>query len=69
SSAPAAVRLSDLTASGMRGPIGRGGRLDIVAVMASMSVLTPTPGLVIDCRQWIDPWAGLERSLAALQSL
>ncbi|MCA9295976.1 MAG: hypothetical protein KC983_05650, partial [Phycisphaerales bacterium] len=51
SSAPATVRLSDLTASGMRGPIGRGGRLDIVAVMASMSVLTPTPGLVIDCRQ------------------
>jgi len=62
SSSPASVRLVDLDIAGMRCPPGSG-RLDLVAVCAAISVLSPRPGIVLDMRQWVDPWAGLEQSL------
>lgn len=62
-----AARLSDLLSSGMRGPIGdrREGRLNILAYQVALSVSGYRRPVVVDARQWIDPWGGLAQSAQA----
>ncbi len=58
------VRLCDLLRSGLRGPIGEPGegRLDVLEYRVAMSVCGYTRPVVVDARQWSDPWAGLEQT-------
>ncbi|MEM7229522.1 MAG: hypothetical protein AAF432_11995 [Planctomycetota bacterium] len=63
--APASVRLADLDQTGMRGPIGTSGRLDVLAFRVSLSMSTSVKHIVMDTRQWIQPWEGLDASIRA----
>ncbi len=64
-SAIRAARLCDLTTAGTRVSIGTpGGRLDVTAYQAALSV-AEVGAVVVDARQWNDPWKGLEQSQAA----
>lgn len=58
------ARLVDLLSTGMRGPAGdpRDGRLDLVAFRAAVSLAPENAVVVVDARQWTDPWAGVEAS-------
>ena len=58
------LRLCDLLASGMRGPIGdaREGRLDVTAYRVAAGVAGYTRPVVVDARQWADPIDGVLRS-------
>lgn len=58
------VRLCDLLSSGLRGPIGdpQEGRLDVLEYKVAISVCGYTRPVVVDARQWSDPWAGLEQT-------
>lgn len=59
----ASVRLSDLLATGLRGPIGGpDGRLDVTAYRVAIDVAGYTRAVVVDARQWTDPWAGLAQT-------
>jgi sugar phosphate isomerase/epimerase len=60
----ACVRLCDLLLSGMRGPINddEEGRLDVTAYRVAVSLCELAQPVVIDTRQWRDPWSGLERT-------
>lgn len=58
------ARVGDLLRGGLRGPLGGdGGRLDVAAYHTALA-LRAVP-VVIDARQWADPWAGLERTARA----
>jgi sugar phosphate isomerase/epimerase len=60
------ARLCDLLLSGMRGPIGDplDGRLDVLAYQVGLSVAGYRRAVVVDARQWSDPWSGLELTRA-----
>lgn len=62
-----AVRVVDQLRSGLRGPIGLRGeaRLDVLAYRIAIDVAGFRGLPVVDCRQWSDPRAGAEASLAA----
>jgi sugar phosphate isomerase/epimerase len=61
------ARLVDLLTDGMRGPIGdpAAARLDLPAYAAALSVAAYATPVVLDTRQWVDPWGGVAQSLAA----
>ena len=63
----ASVRLCDLLISGMRGPIGDAeeGQLDVLAYRASVAVSGYARPVVVDARQWANPWEGLEQTVRA----
>ncbi|MEE8154531.1 MAG: hypothetical protein V3T53_06170 [Phycisphaerales bacterium] len=58
------ARLCDLLASGMRGPIGeaQAGRLDVLSYRVALSVGGYDRPVVVDARQWSDPWPGLTQT-------
>ncbi len=58
------ARLCDLLRSGMRGPVGdkTEGRLDVMAYRLALSVGGYKRPVVVDTRQWNDPWGGLEQT-------
>ncbi len=58
------ARLCDLLRSGMRGPVGdkSEGRLDVMAYRLALSVGGYPRPVVVDTRQWNDPWGGLEQT-------
>jgi sugar phosphate isomerase/epimerase len=58
------ARLCDLLASGMRGPIGevQGARLDVLSYRVALSVGGYDRPVVVDARQWSDPWSGLAQT-------
>jgi sugar phosphate isomerase/epimerase len=58
------VRLCDLLHSGMRAPIGdrHQGQLDLVQYQVAASVAQYSQPIVIDARQWNDPWLGIQHS-------
>jgi sugar phosphate isomerase/epimerase len=60
----AAVRLVDLLTSGMRGPIGdpAAGQLDFDAYRLAVAMSGLARPVVVDLRQWVDPWGGLARA-------
>jgi sugar phosphate isomerase/epimerase len=62
----AAARVVDLLASGMRGPPGEPAvaRLDLPAFAAALALSGGAPSCCADARQWVDPRAGLECTLA-----
>ena len=63
------ARLCDLLRSGLRGPIGdpQEGRLDVAAYRAALAGSAYRRSVVVDLRQWPDPWAGLERTAEVWQ--
>ena len=65
------VRLVDLTRSGMRAPILEPGdsRLDALAVKVALSISGFHALPVADARQWLEPRAGLVKTLARWQAL
>ncbi len=59
------ARLSDLYGTGMRGPIGaQDGRLDWRGYQVALSVARYNRPVVVDSRQWPEPWAGCRQTLA-----
>lgn len=55
-----AARLVDLTSTGMRGPIGQpDGRLDVRGYKIALSVSEFSGPVVLDARQWHEPWSGM----------
>lgn len=64
----AVARVSDLTRSGLRAPVGGDAserRLDLVRYRVALAVQSPRCRVVADARQWGDVEAGLRQSLAA----
>ncbi|MCZ6445666.1 MAG: hypothetical protein O6758_05720 [Planctomycetota bacterium] len=61
------ARLCDLLTCGMRGPIGEthGGRLDVLAYKVAIATSGYSRPVVVDARQWSDPWLGLEQTTHA----
>jgi len=67
-----AVRLCDLTLSGMRAPIAdfrcgaasQDAQLDVLEFAVALSVAGFAGPIVVDARQWPDPWAGFEQTRA-----
>ena len=65
------ARLCDLTVSGMRAPVARApnvdsdAQLDVERYAAALSIVGYARPVVIDARQWIDPWAGMAQSMSA----
>jgi sugar phosphate isomerase/epimerase len=59
------LRLCDLLTSGLRGPIGdeQEGRLDVLAYKVAAGLANALRPVVVDVRQWTDPWAGLKQTL------
>jgi sugar phosphate isomerase/epimerase len=56
-----AARLSDLLSTGLRGPIGtRDGRLDVMSYRVALAVAGHDRPVVLDARQWPNPWSDLE---------
>jgi sugar phosphate isomerase/epimerase len=64
------LRLCDLLTSGLRGPIGDSqvGRLDVLAYKVAAGLAKTGRPLVVDARQWSDPWAGLAQTREAWQN-
>lgn len=60
-------RLTDLLTTGLRGPIGlrTEGRLDVMRYKIALSVAGYQKPVVIDARQWLKPWEGIERTKQA----
>ena len=59
-------RLSDLLATGMRGPIGiPGARLDVAAYRAAVSTIAGGRSVVLDARQLESPWEAIRQGRAA----
>jgi sugar phosphate isomerase/epimerase len=56
------ARLNDLLRTGQRGPPGdsAGGRLDVTAFKIALSIARHRQPIIIDARQWSDPWAGIQ---------
>ncbi len=63
------ARLADLLTTGMRGPVGDGqlGRLDVLAYRVALQTAGYERPLIIDARQWPEPWAGVRQSIAVWQ--
>jgi len=62
-----AARLSDLTTSGMRAPVGEvHGRLELDAYLASLRVVGHNKPVIADARQWVDPARGLDRTASLI---
>jgi len=61
------ARLVDLLRSGMRGPVGTAheGRLEILPYKIALSVNEYRRPVVIDARQWSEPWRGVAQSIRA----
>lgn len=60
------ARLCDLLTSGMRGPIGQpDGQLDVVSYRATLTAIEFDRPIIIDVRQWQDPWTGIDRTVTA----
>ncbi|UCD75305.1 MAG: TIM barrel protein [Phycisphaerales bacterium] len=61
------VRLCDLLRSGARGPAGepRDGRLNVRIYRRAIATCEFTRPVVVDMRQWSDPWSGLEKTALA----
>jgi sugar phosphate isomerase/epimerase len=61
----AVARINDLLRSGMRGPIGepQEARLDYVPYAMTLAAIGYQRPVIIDTRQWVDPWGGLDRTL------
>lgn len=58
-----AARLCDLTETGLRGPVGLpAGRLDVLAYRVALDITGFRGPVVLDCRQWAQPWEGLYAS-------
>jgi len=57
----AAARLSDLDQTGLRCPLGANadGRLDVLAYRVALTLAEFNRPVILDARQWIDPWKGL----------
>ncbi len=74
-SALGAVRVVDLLRSGLRGPIlePRESRLDALAVRMACELAPAArdgrPIAIVDARQWIDPRAGIERTITRWRAL
>ncbi len=64
------ARLCDLLATGMRGPPGdhRLGRLDVTGYQVALSVSSYRRPIIIDARQWINPWDGIVQARDAWKS-
>jgi sugar phosphate isomerase/epimerase len=60
------VRLCDRLTTGVRGPIGdpRQGQLDVAAYREAMAMRAWAEPVVVDAREWTDPWAGLVQTMA-----
>lgn len=60
------ARLCDLLRTGMRGPIGDGSghRLDVEGYAAAIQTCGFARAVVVDLRQWADPWGGLAQTQA-----
>lgn len=58
------IRLCDLLTSGMRAPIceSQGSQLDIVQFQVAISVNGYLKPIIIDARQWQDPWTGITQT-------
>jgi hypothetical protein len=62
------ARLSDLTRSGLRAPVGGDlaeRRLDLLRYRVALAVQAPACRIVVDARQWGEVEAGLRQSVAA----
>lgn len=67
-----AARACDLTISGMRAPIAdfrcgaaaQDAQLDVLEFVVALSVAGFAGPVVVDARQWPDPWGGFEQSRA-----
>ena len=61
------ARLCDLLATGLRGPAGdhHHGRLDVMTYQAALAAVGYRRPIVVDARQWNDPWHGLQQSAQA----
>jgi sugar phosphate isomerase/epimerase len=68
---PRSVRLTDLMRSGVRGPIGDKleGQLDVMELKVALSVSGYAHPIVVDTRQWRDPFAGLRRTRDVWESV
>ena len=64
------TRLCDLLNSGMRGPVGEDheGQLDVTEYRAALSVSGYERPVVLDARQWKDPWTGMLKSREAWEA-
>ena len=61
-----AARLSDLSTTGHRCPIGEpNGRLDVTAYRIALSVSGYDRPVNVDAAHWPQPWQGLQRTAAA----
>lgn len=57
------VRLCDLSRDGMRSPVGAsGGRLDLGRYRLALDLAGYNRAMVIDARQWSDPWTSIQIS-------
>lgn len=65
----AGVRVSDLDAQGVRGPVGPGSRLDLLALRIGLETSGFSGPLVVDARGWPAPADGLESMLAQWRAL
>lgn len=65
------IRLCDLLTSGMRAPIceSQGSQLDIVQYQVAISVNGYLKPIVIDARQWQDPWTGIAQTANSWSTL
>ena len=61
------ARVCDLLTSGLRGPVGdrHEGQLDVVAYKVALSVIGYARPAVVDARNWIEPWKGIEQTRRA----
>src|SRR5690606_24047230 len=60
-----AARLTDLSHAGVRQPPGMpGGRLDVLAYRVALSAAGLQSPVVLDARQWTDPWRGITLATA-----
>lgn len=61
------VRLCDLLHSGLRAPVGdqHEGQLDLFQYQVAISVAQYTRPIIIDARQWPDPWTGIQQTRSA----
>lgn len=58
-----AARFCDLNLAGLRTPPGeRGGRLDVLAYGIALATAGDPRPLILDARQWLDPWRGFEHA-------
>jgi sugar phosphate isomerase/epimerase len=57
------ARLCDLSRDGVRRPVGGiGGRLDVREYRLTLDLVSYSHTVIIDARQWVDPWAGIQQS-------